>query len=137
MRFATPLSERTKMAVAACPLSEVVNMGTNRSPRIAAVFVILAITGCAPKTQRAAAPAPAYIRDYQRNGLPPVKDRVEFQNEHAFPPELKGRQPIRDAKPEYRAERQPDMATFGPQVRDQALRDPRVKAELGERYTFI
>ena len=79
---------------------------------------------------------PAYLKEYQSKGLPPVGQTIDFTDKAVFPPQLKGRKQT-ETKLEYQAvptARTPE-AVFA--VRDIALGNAKVKKALGKRFSYL
>jgi hypothetical protein len=79
---------------------------------------------------------PDYLKAYERSGLPPIDDPVQFSDPHAFPPRLKGLAVDKDAKVEFRAEGT-DIETRMASATSLAFSDARVKAAAGQRFAAL
>jgi len=79
---------------------------------------------------------PAYLKEYQSKGLPPLGQTVEFENKAAFPPQIKG-QTQTDTKLEYQTApgaRAPEaLAT----MRDTIVTDAKVRNALGKQFQYL
>lgn len=80
---------------------------------------------------------PAYLKAYERGGLPTITDPVEFADAHSFPPRLKGLTVDRDVELDVR-----DTETVASKqrlaaARPIALRDARVKSAAGTRHVAL
>lgn len=80
---------------------------------------------------------PQYLRDYEQSGLPPLGDRIEFENQRGFPPQPEGLRVIEDVRPDVRADPQPPITRLMSTSREVALRDIRVRSALGERFALL
>jgi hypothetical protein len=79
---------------------------------------------------------PAYLKEYQSKGLPPLGQTVEFENTAAFPPQIKG-QTQTETKPETQAApmaRTPEAVVA---VRDIALGNAQLKKALGKSFSYL
>ncbi len=79
---------------------------------------------------------PAYLKEYQSKGLPPLGPTVEFEDKAVFPPQIKG-QTQTETKPEIQATpmaRTPEAVVA---VRDIALGNTQVKKALGKNFSYL
>jgi hypothetical protein len=79
---------------------------------------------------------PEHLQQFKASGLPPVGERVEFENE-TFPPKVKGL----DVDPNFRLDikpgTKPSMREARSQMRELALADARVRDSLGNRFALL
>jgi hypothetical protein len=80
---------------------------------------------------------PEYLQEHKRKGLPPIGDRIEFDDKHAFPPQPKGLRLSEGAKLEVKADPQPPIAELIARSREVALRDAKVRSTLGQRFAVV
>lgn len=78
---------------------------------------------------------PDYVKAYEKDGLPPLK-QVEFRDAHTFPPELKDARVV-DKKVAVRATDDQRIAARMKTAVAAAFRDPRVKEAAGARYVAL
>jgi hypothetical protein len=79
---------------------------------------------------------PAYLKEYQSKGLPPLGPTVEFEDKTAFPPQIKGSKQT-ETKLDYQARPTPPTPLAVRAVRDVALGNAQVKRALGERFAYL
>jgi hypothetical protein len=107
-------------------------------PLLTAMPLLLLLAGCqSSKSQDEQVPKPEYLRQYEK-GFPPVEQPIEFEGQHAsYPPPIKGLPADATARLQFQADPQPPMRQLAPTLRDAALRDPKVKSALGDRFAMI
>jgi hypothetical protein len=80
---------------------------------------------------------PQYIRDYKQKGLPPIGKHIEFEDHGTFPPQPKGLQQTVGVTPDVKPDTRVATERLIAQSREVALRDPRVRSALGERFAVV
>jgi hypothetical protein len=78
------------------------------------------------------------LKNIQQQGVPPVGDRVEFEEVQGLaPPKLKGRTVDTDFSPKIEPAKRISTKELRISMRAIALKDSRVSKALGERYVFL
>lgn len=119
-------------------------MGMNRQLSYATSLVLAVVpVWVAAQQAREAAPLPLrgdlpeHLQQFKERGLPPVGERVEFENLDTVPPKLKGL----SVNPDFRLDIKPGsrapVREARSKMREFALADPRVRDRLGKRFSLL
>lgn len=79
---------------------------------------------------------PAYLKEYQSKGLPPIGPRIEFEDKTVFPPQPRGHKQS-ETTLEYQTPPTPRTPPAVRAVRDVALGNAKVKRALGSRFSYL
>lgn len=93
-----------------------------------ALILLPAAYACAQEVK------PEYLKAYERGGLPPVEDPIQFRDAHTFPPQLKGLTVDKDVKIDVRDMGSGDIVQRMKAATELAFRDARVKEAAGPRF---
>jgi hypothetical protein len=90
-----------------------------------------------PTAQPLRGELPEHLKTFKERGLPPIGDRVTFEDTRALPPKLKGRTVDENFRPEIIPSKRAPVAEMRTKMRAAALGDPRVRKALGERFSLL
>jgi len=90
-----------------------------------------------PSAQPLRGELPEYLEAFREHGLPPIGDRVTFEDDRALPPNPKGRTVDDNFRLEITPSKRPPVADMRNKMRAVALGDARVRKSLGERFSLL